>query len=106
MKERLEPFRSQAVLDIEPHEMRGTYDECRFWAKIVKRSNVDDDPHRATGKVTFDLKNLGLTFIPGDRLAIMPLNSWSDVEVSQLSKSRLESIAEYRTESHGCSRSD
>ncbi|KAL0577411.1 hypothetical protein V5O48_004576 [Marasmius crinis-equi] len=80
MKERLEPYRSKAVLDVEPHEMRGTYDECRFWTKIVKREAIDDDPHRVTGKVTFDLKNVGLTFIPGDRLALMPLNSWSDIE--------------------------
>ncbi|KAG7085882.1 hypothetical protein E1B28_003416 [Marasmius oreades] len=80
MKERLEPYRSKAVLDIEPHEMRGSYDECRFWAKIVKRESIDDDPNRATGKVTFDLKNVGLTFIPGDRLALMPMNSWNDIE--------------------------
>ncbi|KAI3609884.1 sulfite reductase flavoprotein alpha-component [Moniliophthora roreri] len=80
MKERLEPYRSKAVLDVEPHEMRGTYDECRFWAKITNRQNIDDDEKRTTGKVTFDLHNIGLTFIPGDRLAIMPMNSWSDIE--------------------------
>ncbi|KAK1218358.1 hypothetical protein PQX77_018956 [Marasmius sp. AFHP31] len=84
MKERLEPYRSKAVLDVEPHEMRGTYDECRFWAKITSRESIDDDPHRVTGKVTFDLKNVGLTFIPGDRLAIMPLNSWSDKIIGAL----------------------
>jgi hypothetical protein len=82
MKERLEPFRRPGSLDVQPHEMRGTYDECRFIAKIIKRSSIDDDPRRATGQVTFDLKNIGLTFIPGDRLAIMPLNSWADIEVS------------------------
>jgi hypothetical protein len=81
MKERLEPYRRVGSLDVEPHEMRGTYDECRFLAKIIKRSSIDDDPHRTTGQVTFDLKNVGLTFIPGDRLAVMPLNAWSDVEV-------------------------
>lgn len=82
MKERLEPYRAEGTLDAAPHEIRGSYDECRFWAKIVNRSNIDDDPHRATGKVTFDLHNTGLTFIPGDRLAMMPLNSWSDIEVN------------------------
>lgn len=82
MKERLEPFRSRNSLDMEPHETRGTYEECRFWARIISRESIDDDPHRSTGKVTFDVKNLGLTFIPGDRLAIMPLNSWTDIEVA------------------------
>ncbi|CCA74881.1 related to nitric-oxide synthase, salivary gland [Serendipita indica DSM 11827] len=80
MKERLEPYRGAESLDVQPQEMRGTYDECRFLAKIVKRTSIDDDPHRSTGQVTFDLENVGLTFIPGDRLAVMPLNSWSDVE--------------------------
>jgi len=98
MKERLEPFRgrpsssssdsqsmpsSQSLsLSVQPHEMRGTYDECRFWAKIINRTSIDDDPHRSTGKVSIDVRNTGLTFIPGDRLAIMPLNSWTDIEVS------------------------
>lgn len=82
MKERLEPFRAEGSQDVQPHEIRGTYDECRFWAKISQRSTIDDDPRRSTGKVTFDLHNVGLTFIPGDRLAVMPLNAWSDVEVS------------------------
>ena len=86
MKERLEPYRRAGSLDVQPQEMRGTYDECRFLAKIIKRAAVDDDPHRSTGQVTFDLKNLGLTFIPGDRLAVMPLNSWSDVEVSRFNR--------------------
>ncbi|PVF96909.1 hypothetical protein CPB86DRAFT_708145 [Serendipita vermifera] len=80
MKERLEPYRRVGSLDVEPHEMRGTYDECRFLARIINRSSIDDDPHRSTGQVTFDLKNVGLTFIPGDRLAVMPLNAWADVE--------------------------
>ncbi|KAK1221676.1 hypothetical protein PQX77_015506 [Marasmius sp. AFHP31] len=53
-------------------------------AKITSRESIDCDPHRVTGKVTFDLKNVGLTFISGDRPAIMPLNLWSDVEASSL----------------------
>ncbi|KAF8650910.1 hypothetical protein AX16_005035 [Volvariella volvacea WC 439] len=80
MKERLEPYRSEGSLDVAPQDIRGSYDECRFWAKIIDRSSIDDDPHRTTGKVTFDLRNVGLTSIPGDRLAVMPLNAWSDVE--------------------------
>ncbi|KAJ6566665.1 hypothetical protein B0H19DRAFT_1138343 [Mycena capillaripes] len=80
MKERLEPYRSKALLEREPHEMRGSYDECRFWVKITSRTTIDDDPMRNTGKITLDTKHSGLTFIPGDRLAVMLNNSWSDVE--------------------------
>jgi hypothetical protein len=29
--------------------------------------------------VTFDLQDTGITFIPGDRLAVMPLNTWDEV---------------------------
>jgi hypothetical protein len=85
MKERLEPYRSKALLEREPHEMRGSYDECRFWVKITSRTAIDDDPMRNTGKITFDTKHSGLTFIPGDRLAVMLNNSWLDVEVCRLS---------------------
>lgn len=80
MKERLEPYRSKALLEREPHEMRGSYDECRFSVKISARTAIDDDPDRTTCKITLDIKNSGLTFIPGDRLAIMLQNSWADIE--------------------------
>lgn len=77
MKERLEPFRNTLVK--KPHEMRGTFEECRFKARIINRTHIDQDPDRTTGMVTFDLQNSGITFQPGDRLAVMPLNSWEEV---------------------------
>jgi hypothetical protein len=96
MLERLEPFRrgipsaaistvseKQAVvpwMSSAPHEWRGTYEECRFRARIAGRASIDDDETRATGRVTIDLRGSGLNFAPGDRLAIMPLNCWRAVE--------------------------
>ncbi|KAG8718026.1 hypothetical protein FRC08_006115 [Ceratobasidium sp. 394] len=96
MLERLEPFRrgipvtsAGASVQTEatvpwmssaPHEWRGTYEECRFRARVVERSKIDDDETRATGRVTIDLRGSGLNFAPGDRLSIMPLNSWKTVE--------------------------
>ena len=77
MKERLEPFRDTLVK--KPHEMRGSFEECRFKARIINRTPIDQDPNRTTGMVTFDLQNSGITFQPGDRLAVMPLNSWEEV---------------------------
>lgn len=77
MRERLEPFRGKVTL--QPHELRGTFDECRFKARILSRSFIDSDPSRSTGMVTFGLEDTGITFQPGDRLAFMPLNSWSEV---------------------------
>ncbi|KAK4466781.1 sulfite reductase [NADPH] flavoprotein alpha-component [Cladorrhinum samala] len=76
MKERLEPFRGD--LAVEPHEMRGTFEECRYRSRILSRSFVDNDPNRSIAMVTLDLKNTGITFQPGDRLAVMPLNSWDE----------------------------
>jgi hypothetical protein len=63
MKEHLEPHLGN--VHVEPHEMRGTFAEC-----------VDDDPDRSIAMVTFDIQETGITFQPGDRLAVMPLNSW------------------------------
>ncbi|KAI1872346.1 uncharacterized protein JN550_004065 [Neoarthrinium moseri] len=76
MKERLEPFRGK--ITSEPHEMRGTFEECRFRSRILTRQFVDNDPKRSIAKVTLDLQDTGITFQPGDRLAIMPLNSWEE----------------------------
>src|SRR6266536_1447201 len=70
MKERLDPFRAE--LSIQPHEMRGCFEECRFKARILSRTTIDNDPDRSTGMVTFDLQHSGITFQPGDRLAVMP----------------------------------
>ncbi|KAI0129422.1 sulfite reductase flavoprotein alpha-component [Xylariales sp. AK1849] len=76
MKERLEPYRGK-ILN-EPHEMRGTFEECRYRSRILSRSFVDTDPKRSISRVTLDLQDTGITFQPGDRLAIMPLNSWEE----------------------------
>jgi len=77
MRERLEPFRGK--VNLQPHELRGSFEECRFKARILSRSFVDTDHARSTGMVTFGLEDTGLTFQPGDRLAVMPLNSWTEV---------------------------
>ncbi|KAL6711467.1 hypothetical protein ACN47E_004401 [Coniothyrium glycines] len=76
MKERLEPFRGNR--NIEPHEMRGTFEECRYRARILSRNFVDNDPKRSIAMVTLDIQDTGITFQPGDRLAVMPMNSWTE----------------------------
>ncbi|GJD02427.1 sulfite reductase flavoprotein alpha-component [Colletotrichum higginsianum] len=76
MKERLEPYRGN--IPVEPHEMRGTFEECRHKSRILARSFVDADRERSIAMVTLDLHNTGITFQPGDRLAVMPLNSWEE----------------------------
>ncbi|KAF2688123.1 hypothetical protein K458DRAFT_361117 [Lentithecium fluviatile CBS 122367] len=76
MKERLEPFRGNR--DIEPHEMRGTFEECRYRGRILNRNFVDSDPTRSIAMVTLDIQESGITFQPGDRLAVMPMNSWTE----------------------------
>lgn len=74
MKERLQPYRGD--IPVEPHQMRGTFEECRFKSRVLSRSNVDEDPSRSIAMVTLDIQDTGITFRPGDRLAVMPLNSW------------------------------
>ncbi|KAF4341653.1 nitric-oxide synthase salivary gland [Fusarium beomiforme] len=76
MKERLEPFRGK--VDQEPHSMRGTFEECRYMATIASCSPIDNDSSRSTAKVTLDIRDTGITFAPGDRVAVMPLNSWEE----------------------------
>lgn len=76
MKERLAPYR--ADIPVEPHQMRGTFEECRYKAKALARSYVDSDPKRGIAMVTLDIQDTGITFQPGDRLAVMPLNSWEE----------------------------
>ncbi|KAK4442883.1 alpha subunit of putative sulfite reductase [Podospora aff. communis PSN243] len=76
MKERLLPFRGEIA--VEPNEMRGTFEECRYRSRVLSRSFVDTDPNRSIAMVTLDLQNTGVTFQPGDRLAVMPLNSWAE----------------------------
>ncbi|KFY17160.1 hypothetical protein V492_00838 [Pseudogymnoascus sp. VKM F-4246] len=74
MKERLEPHRGN--LHLEPNEMRGSFAECRYKSTVLSRSLVDSDPERSIARVIIDIQDTGITFQPGDRLAIMPLNSW------------------------------
>lgn len=76
MKERLEPYR--ADIPVEPHQMRGSFEECRYKAKILSRSFVDNDAGRGIAMVTLDIEDTGITFQPGDRLAVMPLNGWEE----------------------------
>ena len=76
MKERLKPYRGD--VKVEPHEMRGTFEECRYLSHVLSRSPVDSDHARTVGLVTLDIRNTGITFAPGDRLAIMPLNNWEE----------------------------
>jgi sulfite reductase alpha subunit-like flavoprotein len=78
LTERLEPHHKD--ITVQPHEMRGTFEECRFSSRILVRGNIDQDPTRTTGMVTFDINKTGITFKPGDRLAVMPLNSPSEIE--------------------------
>ena len=77
MKERLAPYHS---ITPEPHEIRGTFEECHFTAHIVSRESIDNDSARKTGKVIIDIRNTGITFAPGDRLMILPSNNSIDVE--------------------------
>lgn len=76
MKERLAPYR--ADIPVEPHQMRGSFEECRYKAKMLGRSFVDNDAGRNIAMVTLDIQDTGITFQPGDRLAVMPLNSWEE----------------------------
>ncbi|KAK7417752.1 hypothetical protein QQX98_004408 [Neonectria punicea] len=76
MKERLEPYRG--ALSVEPHQMRGTFEECRYTTRVLSCNFVDSDPKRTIGLVTLDIQDTGITFQPGDRLAVMPLNGWDE----------------------------
>lgn len=58
--------------------MRGTFEECRYVTRILNRSHVDSDATRSIALVTLDIQDTGITFMPGDRLAVMPLNSWEE----------------------------
>ncbi|RPA75375.1 hypothetical protein BJ508DRAFT_332183 [Ascobolus immersus RN42] len=76
MIERLEPYRKNITL--KPHEMRGCFEECRFRGKVTAREWIDTDEDRNTAKVSIGINDSGVTFGPGDRLTIMPLNSLSE----------------------------
>ena len=76
MNERLVPYRKSIT---NPDHMRGSFDDCRFKANVVSCESIDNDIDRRTAKVTLDISKTGLTFGPGDRIALMPLNSTSEV---------------------------
>ena len=77
MKERLAPYKE---IMKEPHDIRGTFEECRFRARITELDHIDGDCERRTAKVGIDISNSGLTFSPGDRLMIMPKNNSNEVD--------------------------
>ena len=95
MKERLEPYRGNMDDMVEPHEMRGTFQECRYRSWVISRSFVDTDPTRFTAMVTLDLEDTGITFQPGDRLAVMPLNSLGEC-ANVAAALRLAEFLDYR----------
>lgn len=75
MKERLEPFRKNLL---DPNEIRGTFEECRYKSRVISRQFVDNDDSRSIAMVTLDIADTGITWQPGDRLALMPLNDWQE----------------------------
>ena len=60
--------------------IRGTFLECPWSAKIKERRSIDKDVHGSTRQVIIDIKGTGVTYLPGDRLAVLPENSPSDVQ--------------------------
>ncbi|KAG6363905.1 hypothetical protein INS49_009008 [Diaporthe citri] len=74
VKERLEPYRTD--VSVEPHQMRGSSAECRYKARILGRSFVNNDADRGIAMVTLDIQDTGITFQPGDRLAVLATDEW------------------------------
>ncbi|KPI36763.1 uncharacterized protein AB675_11784 [Cyphellophora attinorum] len=57
------------------------FTRCNTRAKVISRSLVDTDPNGATALITLATpESDGLPFENGDRLLVMPLNPWSEVE--------------------------
>ncbi|KAJ2898070.1 sulfite reductase flavoprotein alpha-component [Zalerion maritima] len=75
MKERLDPHRGQTL---DPNLVRGSFQECRYKSRVISRQWVDSDPTRTISMVTLDISDTGITWQPGDRLALMPLNNWEE----------------------------
>jgi FAD binding domain len=76
MMERLSRY---GTVPREPHEIRGSFQECRIKARISSRQIIDRDISRRTARITIDLMDTGVTFSPGDRVAIMPSNNGADI---------------------------
>ncbi|KAI0455943.1 hypothetical protein F5B21DRAFT_523159 [Xylaria acuta] len=66
------------TLNVEPHQRRRSFEECRYISRVLSRSFVDSDPSRTIALVTPDPQEIGVTFMPDDRLTVMPLNSWEE----------------------------
>lgn len=57
------------------------FEACNVRARVLSRSAVDEDPYRTTALVTLSIQEPhGLPFRSGDRLLVMPLNAWAEVE--------------------------
>lgn len=57
--------------------MRDTFEECQYWGRILSRNFIEPNSKQSLAMVTLDIQDTGITFQLGDRLAIMPMNSWS-----------------------------
>jgi sulfite reductase alpha subunit-like flavoprotein len=77
MQERLSPY-TEIISGL--HESRGTFEECTYLARINSIESIDLDPSRRTAKVSIDISNTGITFQPGDRVSIMPMNNSFEIE--------------------------
>ncbi|KAK4119475.1 hypothetical protein N657DRAFT_666638 [Parathielavia appendiculata] len=56
------PDSNAKPIDVEPHEMRGTFEECRYRSRILGRSFVDADPNRSIAMVTLNLHDTSFTW--------------------------------------------
>ena len=63
-------------------------------ARITRRESICSDPERRTARVVLTLTTKGLTYVPGDRLMISPLNMAGEVAaaVSALQRSSKDSV--------------
>ncbi|ETN45797.1 uncharacterized protein HMPREF1541_09630 [Cyphellophora europaea CBS 101466] len=60
---------------------RQDFEHCSTRARVTSRSRIDDDSDRENALVSLLVQEPhGLSFEPGDRLLVMPLNPWSEVE--------------------------
>jgi sulfite reductase alpha subunit-like flavoprotein/glutaredoxin/glutathione S-transferase len=76
------PWRHPGFEDSSAGAVRGTFRECPFAAKIRSRTRISQDPAAVTRQVTIDINGTGITYHPGDRLAIMPQNTMDDVRAA------------------------
>ena len=83
--DRMQPWRHEYQDAALCPTIRGTFLECPFSAKIKERKIIDQDENGSTRQITIDLKGTGITYLPGDRLAVLPENSPLDVQDSLIS---------------------